>query len=182
MKDIAQRVRELREDNDILQTTIAKMLKCTRSTVSNYENGRDLPPDVIIAYCKYFNVSADWLLGLSTDRLPGGSPISSKLEGLASQVSATGGDPFTADQLSAFLDDFSRYYKRGALAGNEPVEVFKAFLSGLSGVLRLAKPDNTLQMVTAVNGLISASLTASDILTAYVSRNSEDQGTPPEAP
>ena len=135
MKDIAQKIRELREDNDILQSSIAQMLNCTRSTISNYENGRNLPSDVIIAYCKYFNVSADWLLGLSTDRRPGGTPLTRKLEELATLVASAGGEPLTADQLADLLDDFIKYYRHGAPAGNAPTTVLTGFLSAMAVIL-----------------------------------------------
>ena len=62
MDDIARKIRDLREDHDILQDQMAAILNCNRGSVSNYENGRNLPMDVLIAYCRYFNVSADWLL------------------------------------------------------------------------------------------------------------------------
>lgn len=170
MKDIAQKIRELREDNDILQSSIAQMLNCTRSTVSNYENGRDLPPDVIVTYCKFFNVSADWLLGLSTDRSPGGSPLSSKLEELAALVSASGGEPLTADQLADLLDDFVKYYQHGAPAGNSPMAVLAGFLSAMRGAVQAADAGGTVRVVAAVNAVTTAGLAATDILTGYVTR------------
>jgi len=176
MNDISLKIKKLREDNGILQDAIAKMLNCTRSTVSNYENGRDLPPDVVVAYCKFFNVSSDWLLGLSTDRRPGGSPLSRKVEELASLTSAASGDPLTADQLASLLDDFIRYYRHGAPAGNAPVKVLSGFLSAMRGAVQAADGGGTLRVVNAVNAVTSAGLSASDILTAYVSRAEEHPG------
>jgi len=178
MKDIAQKIRELREDNDILQSSIAQMLNCTRSTISNYENGRNLPSDVIIAYCKYFNVSADWLLGLSTDRRPGGTPLTRKLEELATLVASAGGEPLTADQLADLLDDFIKYYRHGAPAGNAPTTVLTGFLSAMRGAVQAADVGGTVRVVTAVNAVTAAGLAATDILTGYATR-AED---PPKRP
>ncbi|ADL36557.1 HTH domain-containing protein (plasmid) [Butyrivibrio proteoclasticus B316] len=48
-------------------------------TISNWETGRKLPPtDTIIWMCKFFNVSADYLLGLSSENAPSGASKSKK--------------------------------------------------------------------------------------------------------
>ena len=163
-------------EKGLYQNNIAELLGCTSSSVSYYENGRDLPPDVVVAYCKFFNVSSDWLLGLSTDRRPGGSPLSRKVEELASLTVAASGDPLTADQLASLLDDFIRYYRHGAPAGNAPVKVLSGFLSAMRGAVQAADGGGTLRVVSAVNAVTTAGLSASDILTAYVSRAEENPG------
>ena len=62
------RLRDLREDRDLLQRDIAKQLNCTQVCYSNYEMGkRDIPTDVLIALSKFYSTSVDYLLGL-TDR------------------------------------------------------------------------------------------------------------------
>ena len=65
------RIRELREDKDLLQKDIAKMLNCTQVTYSRYELGmRDIPTDVLIALAKFHNTSTDYLLGLTKNKTP----------------------------------------------------------------------------------------------------------------
>jgi len=60
-----ERLRELREDNDLSQTDIAKYLGCSQSVYSRYESGeRLLPVDVLIRLVKYYGVTADYILGL----------------------------------------------------------------------------------------------------------------------
>ena len=59
-----KRIRDLREDRDLNQSDIAKLLKCTQSCYSLYENGqRDIPTDALIKLATYYNVSVDYLLG-----------------------------------------------------------------------------------------------------------------------
>ena len=60
------RIRELREDNDVTQSQIAKIIKVSQSTYSRYESGfLDVPSEVLIALSKYYKVSVDYILGLS---------------------------------------------------------------------------------------------------------------------
>lgn len=66
MKTYVDRIRELREDNDKKQEEIAKYLGTTQQVYSRYENGsNEMPIRHIISLCKYYNVSADYILGLS---------------------------------------------------------------------------------------------------------------------
>lgn len=65
MKDYVEKLTELRIDKDIDQIEIAKVLGCQQSAVSKYETRKArYSVDDIIALCKYYNVSADYILGL----------------------------------------------------------------------------------------------------------------------
>lgn len=59
-------IRELREDNDITQSAMAKYLNCSQQVYSNYELGqRDIPTDILIKISEFYHVSTDYLLGLT---------------------------------------------------------------------------------------------------------------------
>lgn len=61
-----KRIRELREDNDELQRDIAKLLNTTQQHYSRIENGTtEITADRVITLAKHYNVSADYLLGLT---------------------------------------------------------------------------------------------------------------------
>ena len=63
-----ERMRDLREDHDLKQTVVAAWPGITQQQYSLYESGKRKPPiDVIIALCKRYNVSADYLLGLTNE-------------------------------------------------------------------------------------------------------------------
>ena len=65
------RLKELREDLDIKQSTIAEYLHIKQHTYSQYENGqRQLPIDVLIMLAGYYNVSTDYILELTDERKP----------------------------------------------------------------------------------------------------------------
>jgi len=70
---IFQRIRDLREDADMTQTKMAKILHCSQQVYSDYELGtRNLPVDVLIRLARYHNTTTDYLLGLTDRReIPG---------------------------------------------------------------------------------------------------------------
>ena len=66
-----KRIRDLREDHDLLQKDLAAYLKCSQVCYSNYENGRrDLPTEVLIRLSEFYQTSVDYLLGLTDERTP----------------------------------------------------------------------------------------------------------------
>ncbi|WP_082020909.1 helix-turn-helix transcriptional regulator [Candidatus Soleaferrea massiliensis] len=65
-KPTHQRVRELREDSDLKQINIARVLGITQQAYSAYENGRhEFSIRHIAALSKFYNVSCDYLLALT---------------------------------------------------------------------------------------------------------------------
>ena len=64
-----KRIRELREDNDLLQKNLAEYLNCSQVAYSRYELGtRDIPTEVLIALSKFYNVYTDYILGLKDEK------------------------------------------------------------------------------------------------------------------
>ncbi len=62
-------IRELREDHDLTQRDIAKILGMAQPQYYRYEQGyRDTPSDVLIALARYYNTSVDYILG-ETDEI-----------------------------------------------------------------------------------------------------------------
>lgn len=60
-----ERVRNLREDADMNQTQLGKAIGMTQRKISYIECGKYEPSiDDITAFCRFFNVSADFLLGI----------------------------------------------------------------------------------------------------------------------
>ena len=68
MKEYWEIIRELREDRDIKQFTIARLLGTTQQVYSRYENGiNEMPIRHLKTLCQYYNVSADYILGLKKE-------------------------------------------------------------------------------------------------------------------
>lgn len=69
--EICQRLKAIREDKDLTQKEIAEVLKTEQSYYAKYENGkRPIPTDRIITLCRFYNLSADYLLGLTDEPKP----------------------------------------------------------------------------------------------------------------
>ena len=64
-----RRIRELREDADLTQMELARILNCSQQVYSNYELGqRDIPTAVLIALAQYHKTTTDYILGLTNKR------------------------------------------------------------------------------------------------------------------
>lgn len=67
MKQYYEILRELREDNDLTQAQIAKVLGTTQQVYSRYEKGEnEMPVRHVITLCRFYGVSADYVLRLNT--------------------------------------------------------------------------------------------------------------------
>ena len=65
------RLKELREDRDLRQTTLADYLHIRQNTYSQYENGqRQLPLSMLVELAQFYQTSTDYLLGLTDEPLP----------------------------------------------------------------------------------------------------------------
>lgn len=173
MLTAGDRIRKLRQEKDLKQEELASAIQSSRFNISNYENGRPLPNEVLIAYARYFDVSTDWILGLTTDRKPGGSDLNAALDVLASQVNANSGAPLTPDQLLQLLTALRAYYRAGAPAGNAPVEVLSAFIAAMTDAANVARTGTTAELLAATNAVAVAGLDASKILAQYLAQKDE---------
>ncbi len=62
----SERLKELRLEKGLTQKKLGEIIGTTYSAISYWENGTNEPKiSYVIALCKYFNVTADYLLGLS---------------------------------------------------------------------------------------------------------------------
>ena len=63
------RIRDLREDADLTQVQIAKILNCSQRVYSNYERGDiDIPTEILIKLANLHDVSVDYILGRTDKR------------------------------------------------------------------------------------------------------------------
>ena len=63
------RLRDLREDRDMSQAAMAKLLKCSQQTYSRYESHTtEIPLESLIFLSEYYDTSTDYLLGI-TDQI-----------------------------------------------------------------------------------------------------------------
>ncbi len=67
--DYRDRMRALREDNDLTQEVVGKILGVNQQTYSKYERGDlKLPIEDLILLAKYYNVSMEYICGLTNSK------------------------------------------------------------------------------------------------------------------
>ncbi len=65
------RLKDLREDHDLVQKEIAALLGIDQRVYSNYETGkREIPTRYIVTLAKYYHTSTDYILGLTNIQKP----------------------------------------------------------------------------------------------------------------
>lgn len=66
-----ERIRNLREDKDLIQQQIADYLHCSQRIYSNYERGDvDIPTNILSRLADFHNTSTDYLLGRTDIKEP----------------------------------------------------------------------------------------------------------------
>lgn len=66
-----QRLRDLREDNDLNQTQVGKLLDMSQTGYSKYETGEnDVPTQVLIKLADFYGTSVDYILGRTNIKKP----------------------------------------------------------------------------------------------------------------
>lgn len=65
MTKFAERLKELRIENNLNQRDLAGKTGFTQPAIARWENGKQIPNiDTLVVFCKFFGVSSDYLLGL----------------------------------------------------------------------------------------------------------------------
>ncbi len=77
---IPKRLQEIRKINDDTQPDLAAKLNVSTPTVQSWEQGKSSPShDLLVRICRLYNVSSDYLLGLSDEYRPSQSNIGYRL-------------------------------------------------------------------------------------------------------
>ena len=68
MADYRSRLRDIREDHDLTQAEVGRLLNKSQQGYNHIEAGRaELKIDDLIKLCKFYNLSADYIIGLTND-------------------------------------------------------------------------------------------------------------------
>lgn len=117
MASFPERLRELRKYKDVGQKEVGAIIGLSESSIGKYELGERTPdPDSIIKLADFFNVSTDYLLGISNERRPGAGvlPIDDP-EVLAFMQSVTSqfrlAPNITDKARQEILEDMADYFK-----------------------------------------------------------------------
>lgn len=68
MKTFIDKLRDIREDNDLTQTEIAEILGTSQTMYARYERGaNEMPIHHLVSLCYFYNISADYFLNTTPD-------------------------------------------------------------------------------------------------------------------
>lgn len=149
---IADKLRDLRKSEDLLQTDMASIVGCSTGTISNIENGRDPDLDVLRAYCKHFNVTADYILDLSQDPRPASGDINKKLVFLHQLSNA---DTLLTEDLLNLINAITRYIRTGRPAGESADRDAVHMIRAITAVLNAAASADAPALLEASTAVIS---------------------------
>ena len=63
LRTFLEKLRGLREDNDLTQTQVAQILETSQTMYARYERGaNEMPIRHLVTLCRFYNVSADYFL------------------------------------------------------------------------------------------------------------------------
>ena len=164
MDILSKRIRELRVDHDMKQGEMGAALGITQNMVSNYENGREPPLDTVLAYAQYFNVSVEYLLGVSNERTRAPQGGEKALDDMQAAAAARGETPFSRGDVAQLAAAFVAYYKAGAPAGSAPMECVAAFLPAMARVLDAAARQDVAALLVACDDVAKAGLNITGVL------------------
>lgn len=117
---ISNRIKRLRKERNISQEQLAEVVGVSKTTISYYENGLRVPDaDLVIKLVKYFNVSADFLLGLTDDK-------------------------YCAEDED---DQEVSFYATTALSNTKNREELKRFLNTFSGAIQLISQNSSNELL-----------------------------------
>lgn len=65
MRKFSERLKEIREEKRLSQSELARQTGISNASISRWENGiADIASDYLVILCKFFGVTADYMLGL----------------------------------------------------------------------------------------------------------------------
>jgi len=68
---VYERIRDLRDDKDLYQKDLARILGCSQRVYSHYERGElDIPTEILIKLADFHNTTVDYILGRTDKREP----------------------------------------------------------------------------------------------------------------
>lgn len=180
MDVFSKRLQSLRKDAGLKQSDLAEALHSNNATISTYENGREPSFDVLIDFAKFFHVTTDYLLGLSSSKGTDSSVLMASINDCATAAESIGIIPAGADELHAMYAQLTAYLHGPQQAGDAPLRTINQLCSGMTDLLSALNHDSAAAVIDANNALMSTVLQISQITTAFLNnRNARTQQSTP---
>lgn len=168
MDGFSKRLRELRTKSGMLQSDLGSVLQISQSMMSAYENGREPPYDVLISIARHFNVTTDYLLGLSDDQLPASDSLGDAIAQTVRSASDHDAPAVTASRITALARSLAAALDGGCPGAPEAAALSRQLVDGLQLVVDAIAARSAAQVLDAVNRLLAAVTSVNRVLTAWV--------------
>lgn len=168
MDAFARRLRQLRQDAGEKQTDLQEALHCSQGMVSAYENGREPPFDMLISIARHYDVSTDYLLGLTSDKRHHSDALTDAIHAATIAAEANGMPAVSVDDLQALFVQLRSYAAGRQTAGARPAMLVRQIVLGLTGLLFGLCHDSPSTVITEGNNLLSSILDISNITADYL--------------
>ncbi|MEG2469614.1 MAG: helix-turn-helix transcriptional regulator, partial [Comamonas sp.] len=122
---------------------------------SQYENGMRPPLDACIALAKYYDISLDYLVGISNERRPSSGNLANRFAVLATFA---GDHALTSSDVDELLSAAVSYYRNGAPCGDWPLLALRGFFGGLCAAMNAAVAGNSPRLIDGANAATIAAL------------------------
>lgn len=164
MEATKERLRFLRDAKGMKQEEIAMRINVSRASYSSYENGITPPTSVCVKLAQVYDVSVDYLLGLTNEQKPAGGRLAAAFSSLAKLA---GDAAPTANDMAGLLEAAARYYQKGACCGDLPLHALKGFHTGLCAALAAAVQEDSPALIDSVNAAAVAALDITKMPAAF---------------
>lgn len=160
-----ERLVALRTERGCKQADLANIFSVSISTVSNWENGRNLDNETLCKLADFYGVSVEYLLCRTNERVPDNGHMASMLAALHATIGDTA---ITFAELSEFAEAAAQYYAHSAPCGDAPMYATRGFLAALTKCLNAAVQDDYPALMDQANAAVIAALEITKMPARYL--------------
>lgn len=170
----SKRLKDLREDHDETQDDLAKSTGISRSSIVNYEQGTRVPTaDVVPKIASHFNVTTDYLFGLTNEPAKHTDTIGAKITALQKLMPSTEKPVISTENLNNLLMAIINLLVVDQQSGTLSVEILSDFINGMTDMVNSAMKNEVAAMLIASNKSASALLKLNQLIDIVLSRSQQ---------
>ena len=170
MEIFSNRIRQLRKEAGKKQEEIGADLNFSRGMVSQYEHGREPDFATLVSFARYFDVSTDYLLGISQDRKPAGDDLTAAVDLAASRAVSAGAPAVSASDRTRVAALLADYLAHDPAAGPGPARLASVLTLAMEALLGALQSGSTAQVLDATDTMLASVLDVSGVMGAYLQR------------
>ena len=125
---------------------------------------------MLVSLARYFDVSTDYLLGISQDRKPAGDDLTAAVDLAASRAVGAGAPAVSASDLTRVAALLADYLAHDPAAGPGPARLASVLTSAMEALLGALQSGSTAQVLDATDAMLASVLDVSGVMGAFLQR------------